>query len=565
MPRLGHKKAQTAQRIFLPCLSLRPLRLFVASSSVSIRVHPWLKTGLRTAAVCCLAVGTALPVWSQQPAGTNAPWVAQIVHSVKDTATLEMLRAALKEPDPAVRELALEALTLIRDPADAAKARVLLDSDNEFTRQQAAKSTASLGGSLSPAQRVEELRVRPVSKSPAPALSEGLRSTNLLHLVRALQILDAEGARREGKALIGLLGRPEAVVQEAAVRAVQRGQVTAASGDLFKLLDDPDEGLRLASGEALAAMFDQVPRPELMAAMIRRLELDPSSQVRRVAGLTLVVLHDPPARDALLRLLKHERGVTRVSAAQALGVWGDTELAAVLHPLLSDPADLVARAASHSLGQLRNQSSKGPLLAAFEARGPVVQERAAWALGELKSTNAITALAERLKTTDEALKVSLVLALGKTGDKRALPPIRQVLQQIVLANNLPRAREAAFTALTAAGDKVAIPRAILMVNTPVVPPAPGAGPTYDEDYVRIAALNYLAAVGDKAAGTNLLAGLKEAVFREMRPTVAETLSRLLGKNYQPVADEDHRRYFMESLGLRANKPVPATGVVLTPP
>ncbi len=513
---------------------------------------------------CWLLLGLTLTAWSQQPTATNAAWVPLIMHPVKDAATLEMLRAALKEADPVVRERALEALAIIRDPADAATVRALLDSTSEATRQQAAKTAASFGSSLSPAQRAEELRIRPASRQTGSPPREGLRSTNTLGLVRALHSLDADGARREARVLLGFLGRPEAVVQEAAVRAIHRGQITAAAADLLKLLDDPDEGLRLASGEALAAMFDRVPRPELMTAMVRRLEVDPSSLVRRVAGLTLVALHDDPAREALLRLLQHERGVTRVAAAEALGAWGDTELAARLHPLLSDPADLVARAASHALGQLRNQSSKGPLLAAFEARGPVVQERAAWALGELKSTNAIPAMAARLGTTDEALKISLVLALGKTGDKRGLPPIRLVLQQIVLTNYLPRAREAAFTALTAAGDKVAIPRAIAIATTAVVPPAPGAGPTFDEEFVRIASLRYLGAVGNQATGTNLLVSLHGVMTREMRATGAETLTRLLGKTYEPVPDEDHRRYFVESLGLRERKPVPPLGAVPVP-
>ncbi len=472
----------------------------------------------------------ALPAWGQQPgtsqlAATNTTWVSLILHPVKDAATLEMLRAALKEPDPVVRELALDALAIIRDG-------------------------------------VVPRRVRP--PVPAPSSPETLRSTNTLTLVHALRGLEAETARRETPLLLTLLHRPEAVVQEESVRAIQRSQITAANSELIALLSDPDEGLRLAACETLAGMFNLLPRPALTTAMVRRLELDPSSQVRRVAGLTLVALHDGPARDALLRLLGHARGVTRVSAAAALGTWGDAELAGTLHPLLGDPADLVARAASHALGQLRNPSSKAPLLTAFEARGVVVKERAAWALGELKSTNAVPAMIAQLGTTNEALKVSLVLALGKTGDKRALPPIRQVLQQIVLANNLPKAREAAFTALVAAGDKLAIPRAIQIVSTPVVPPFPGAGPTFDEDYIRIAALRYLATVGDRATGSTLQAAIKDAVPRDMRPAVAETLTKLLGKKYQPVPDEDHRRYFVESVGLRPRPTVPATGTVLTP-
>ncbi|MFM8471765.1 MAG: HEAT repeat domain-containing protein [Limisphaerales bacterium] len=261
----------------------------------------------------------ALNAGSQPTVGaTNSAWVPVIIHPVKDAATLEMLRAMLKEPDPVVRELATDALATVRDG-------------------------------------VVPRRVQP---DPAAASSPAaLWSTNTVTLVTALRGLDAEAARREATNLLELLRRPEVVVQEEAVRALQRGQFTAASREWPALLDEPDEGLRQAACEALAAMFDRVPRAELMAAMVRRLELDPSSQVRRVAGLTLVALHDAPARAALLRLLQHARGVTRVSAAFALGTWGEAELADALHPLLTDPADLVARAASHALGQLRNPGS----------------------------------------------------------------------------------------------------------------------------------------------------------------------------------------------------------------
>lgn len=510
------------------------------------------------------SLGIALTVGSQQPVSTNAGWVALIMHPVKDAPTLEILRAVLKEADPVVRERALEALASIGDRADGARVRSMLDAESEATRQQAAKSAAILGVSLNTVQRAAEARVRPLPTTPSVA-TDFLRSTNSLVLARGLRGLDAQAAQRQSGALIELLRRPESVVQEEAMRAIQRGQITTAAAELIARMDDPDEGLRLAATEAMAAMFDRLARPELMAAMVRRMELDPSSQVRRVAGLTLVALHDASAQTALLHLLGHARGVTRVSAAAALGVWGDSTLAGALHPLLGDREDLVSRATAHALGQLRNPNSKGPLLTAFLARGPVVQERAAWALGELKSTEAVPALTALLpKTTDEALKVSLALALGKIGDKRALVPLRQVLQQILLENNLARAREAAFAALTAMGDKVAIPRAIQIVSTPVVPPAPGGGPTFDEDFVRIASLRYLGALGDRAAGATLMAGLKDSVPRDMRPAVAETLSKLLGKIYQPVPDEDHRRFFVESIQMRHTKPVPAPGVVLAP-
>lgn len=509
-------------------------------------------------------LGIGLTAVAQQPAPTNSSWVALIKHPVKDKATLQILRSVLLEADPVVRERALEAITSIRELSDAGRVRSMLDAESEATRQQAAKSAASLGVALTLEQRASEAHVRPLPIEPAVA-SDFLSSTNVLVLAQALRSLDAQTAQRQSATLLRLLHRSEVVVQEEVIRAIQRGKITAAAAELFVRLEDPDEGLRLAANQALAAMFDRLARSELTTAMVRRIELDSSSQVRNVAGLTLVALHDAPAQAALLRLIAHARGVTRASAAAALGLWGDPALASALHPLLGDSADLVARAAAHALGQLMNPNSKGPLLEAFLARGPVVQERAAWALGELKSTEAVTALTAKLPTTtDEALKISLALALGKIGDRRALAPLRQVLQQILLANNLPRAREAAFGALAAMGDKQAIQRAIQIVTTPVVPPAPGGGPTFDEDFVRIAGLRYVGAMGDRTVGVTLLTALKDSVPRDMRAAVAETLSRLLGKNYQPVPDEDHRRFFVESHELRTTKPPPPPGAILIP-
>ena len=75
-----------------------------------------------------------------------------------------------------------------------------------------------------------------------------------------------------------------------ATDAIARGRISAAGPDLLKLLEDPDEGLRLAACQASAILFRELPRTELISTMVRRMELDPSSQVRNTAGLVLVAL-----------------------------------------------------------------------------------------------------------------------------------------------------------------------------------------------------------------------------------------------------------------------------------
>ena len=492
-----------------------------------------------------------------------AVWIPLVTHPLKDAPTHELLRAALKEPDAVARERALEALGLIRNPADTAHVRALLNADLPTTRAQAARTAAALGVTLNSEQLAAATRTQP-APPPTTKLPDSLRTADLRTLVHALQSLDAAAAQQHSALVLPLLRRPELIVQEAAARAVQRGKLTAAIPELLVRTDDPDEGLRLAACEALAAMFDTAPRPALITAVVRRLEVDLSSQVRHAAGLLLVALHDPPARDALLGLLQHSRGMTRASAAVALGVWGDSALATALHPLLNDREDLVTRAAASALGKLRHPSSKPPLLAAFLVRSPAVQERVAWALGELKSTEAVPALIEKLTTKDEDLKTSLAVALGKIADKRVLPPLRRVLHDIPATNHLPRAREAALMSLTALGDKQSIPRALQIVATTVVPPVAGGGPSFDESFVRAAALHLLATLGDKSTGAALVAAIKEQIPREMRPTMADTLTKLLGKPYQPLPDETYLTFFVENLTPWPAKGVPALGAGQVP-
>lgn len=492
-----------------------------------------------------------------------AIWIPLVTHPLKDAPTHELLRAALKEPDAVTRERALDALGLIRNPADATHVRALLNAELATTRAQAARVAGALGVTLNAEQLTAATRTRP-APAPATKLPDSLRTTDVHTLVHALQGLDSAGAQQHSALVLPLLRRPELVVQEAAVRAVQRGKLATAIPELLSRMEDPDEGLRLAACEALAAMFDVAPRPALVTAMVRRLEVDLSSQVRQAAGLLLVALHDPPARDALLGLLQHPRGMTRASAAIALGAWQEPALAAPLHPLLNDREDRVTRAAANALGQLRNLSSKPPLLAAFLVRSPAVQERVAWALGELKSTEAVPALSEKLTTKDEDLKTSLALALGKIADKRGLPPLRRILQDIPATNHLPRAREAALLSLTVLGDKPSLPRALQIVATTVIPPVAGGGPSYDDNFVRAAALRLLAAVGDKTTGAALVAAIKDQVPREIRPTMADTLTKLLGKPHQPIPDESYQSLFVESLNKWPGKSVPALGVVEGP-
>ena len=499
-------------------------------------------------------------------------WTPMVFHPVKDAATHELLRGVLPEPDPVVRERALESLGLIRQPEDLALVRKFLEAPFEATRQRAARTAEALGaplGSRDAAAAAATRRGAGVGAGAgasgakvAATIAEGLRSENPAIVADTLRRMDAGVVPANAAAVLAKLEDAEIVVQEEAVRAVGRGALAQAVPQLLKKLGDADEGLRRVSAEALAILGAKGERGAVIAGVVARLETDESSLVRVAAGNVLVALHDEAALAALRKLFTHARGVTRQAAAQTLGAWGDAALAGELEPLLEDAEDLVARTAAEALGQLKNSQAKAPLLAQLPLRKPFVQEKIAWALGELRATEAIGALAKLAATDQENLKVEVVRALGKTGDKAALPFLRQVLFSISVTNLMPRPRVAALESLQDARDKAAIPRALELVTKRVVPPPPGGGPSHDENSVRVAALRFLAALGDKTTGAALQAAFTEIAPRDIRAAVAETYSALTGRVYLPVPDEDSRPHFVESIAVPTRPPVPVPGVKL---
>ena len=474
----------------------------------------------------------------------------------------------LPEADPVVCERALESLGLIRQPEDIALVRKFLEVPFEATRQRAARTAEALGaplGSRDAAAAAATRRNAGVGANGAkiaPTIAEGLRSENPAIVADALRRMDAGAVLANVTVVLAKLDDLEIVVQEEAVRAVGRGAVAQAVPQLLKILGDADEGLRRASAEALTIVGAKGERGAVIAGVVARIETDESSLVRAAAGNVLVALHDDAALGALQKSLAHPRGVTRQAAAQALGAWGDTALARELEPLLADTEDLVARTAAEALGQLKNPQSKASLLAQLPARKPFVQEKIAWALGELRAAEAIGALSKLLVTEQENLKVEVVRALGKTGDKAALPFLRQVLFSISVTNLMPRPRVAALEALQEARDKASIPRAIDLVTKLVVPPPPGGGPSHDDNAVRVAALRLLAALGDKATGAALLAAFTDLAPREIRAVVAETYTTLTGRVYVPLPDEDSRPHFVESLAVPVRPALLVPGVKL---
>jgi HEAT repeat protein len=83
-----------------------------------------------------------------------------------------------------------------------------------------------------------------------------------------------------------------------------------------------------------------------------------------------------------------------------------------------------------------------PLIAALKDKKPVIQWKAAEALGDIRDSRAVEPLIDTLKDESIPVRKSVVEALGKIGDIRAVEPLIDVLK-----DNYPSVRKAAVEAL----------------------------------------------------------------------------------------------------------------------
>jgi HEAT repeat protein len=120
--------------------------------------------------------------------------------------------------------------------------------------------------------------------------------------------------------------------------------------------------------------------------------------------------------------------------------------------LLSSTDDNVMGYVCSAITKINDIRAVDALVAALANKsGGEARRNIAWALGEIGSKNAVTALCEALRDSDGPVRWSAVIALGKIGDKRAVEPIISCLQDTGWT-----IRQEAADVLGKLGDKRAI-------------------------------------------------------------------------------------------------------------
>jgi len=299
-------------------------------------------------------------------------------------------------------------------------------------------------------------------------------------------------------------------------------------------------------------------------AVARRLTVEPSARIRRAAVAVLLAVHDAATLRLVQELLGHARWQAREAAAATLAAWGDRSQALGLVPLLSDESEAVQVAAARGLAVLRHPATEAALRERLPAVADPVKVSILEALGALGSRAAVPAMVAFVKGTNDVVGVAAAKALRSIEHEAIVPAFREIIFKVSYWQLETRVE--VLRQLRERGDDGLADRMVQFVTEKVVPPPPmGLGPMYDSVEARMEALRYLQRFGRPEHGARLWDRLTEVVPVEMRPLLAETLTKLTGRRYQPLPDQNYRRYFVESLGPPPWPPTPVPGVQLEQP
>ena len=191
------------------------------------------------------------------------------------------------------------------------------------------------------------------------------------------------------------------------------------------VLDDtaPEEA-RVRAARLLGGLTDPIVRVVLRRAVAVEL-----AAVSTEAAIALGNLGDPLARRALTAVVVGSESPTRLRAAIALSRLRDRAAAPVLIEALGGSASIAERmGAIRGLGRVGDASAVEPLLSLGRADARY-RYYAATALGAIGDRRAVGPLLEMLDQPNRTtIRDSLVRALGRLGDPRALPKLAALLR-----------------------------------------------------------------------------------------------------------------------------------------
>lgn len=196
-----------------------------------------------------------------------------------------------------------------------------------------------------------------------------------------------------------LLDKDPLVRADAAVRLGQAKAVEAVDS-LLAVLDDSDEGVRVAVLRSLGDIGDRRAVPAVIAR-----SGDPLQTVRVAACQSLGRLQDPKGIPTLTQMLNDADGLVRFSAARALGKIGTPEAVDVLVNLaLQDENERTRELVVKVIGERETKSAIPRLESALRAESDAVRANAAQVLGRIADASSVPVLIRALDDPYEKVR-----------------------------------------------------------------------------------------------------------------------------------------------------------------
>ena len=301
--------------------------------------------------------------------------------------------------------------------------------------------------------------------------------------------------------------------------------------------------------EAAVGALTSIGAPSVMA--LGACLTDPELSVQEAASAVLSSIADVRVLNHLTHALQSPDWIVRMHAAKALGRIKDSGSVRALAPLLQDKVKAVREEVSSTLAAI-GTSAMPALLESLAHPDWLVRLHAVEALGKTGSGEAVHPLLTTLfNDTDSAVREDAVRALGVIGDPRAVEYLFTAMNELAL-------RTLAIEALGRIGDRRAVPVLIEVVrgtNPPAISrTVAGCGDAWNEETVaQAAAVRALGLIGDDSVLATLTGALESTATRA---EAAEALARFGSKAIAwllpllTTSQDDNLRYHVkETLAL----------------
>ncbi len=336
----------------------------------------------------------------------------------------------LGDEQPTIRGDAAEALGILGDLRAVDPLIALLKDEDQTVRTKTCQALGQMGDPKASPALIEVAKddvERYVRSDAAYALGLIADEAALPDLVQLLK--DADENDRWGyqyavsqygnlafEAAVELMASDKKALRQVGVNILSRTRDTRAREHLIKMLDDPNEEVRMN----VAYSLNQYGGKAVVDAILARYGKEKTEAVRSALLQAMGVIADPRFEKVLIGASREEATQLRAEAVRGLGSYRSKEAVAAVIEALGNDSEWVREAATYTLMYMRAKDAVKPLLGMLEDDNSWVRSSVIEALGEIGDRSVVPELAKLAKDKDERVRQAVMRAMGSLGGDEAM-------------------------------------------------------------------------------------------------------------------------------------------------